>query len=94
MTPKEKAEYLVDEYRLILIHTETDCSEEILCTLIAKQCAIIVVNQIIEQCGKLNVEILHTEYGEKLTQINAEIRTNYTSLVMYWNEVKNEIEKL
>ena len=60
----------------------------------SKKCAIIVVNQIIEQCGKLNVEILHTEFGERLNQINGQIKTNYAPFVIYWNEVKKEIEKL
>ena len=52
MTPQEKAIQeeaieLIDQYRLILIQSETDAGEEILCTTIAKQCALIAVNEII-----------------------------------------------
>lgn len=60
----------------------------------SKKCAIIVVNQIIKALGKLNVEILHNEYCDSLTEINVEIRTNYESHVIWWNEVINEIKKL
>lgn len=60
----------------------------------SKQCAIIVVNQIIEALGRLNVEILHTDYGANLTEINGEIKTNYESHIIWWNEVIKEIENL
>jgi hypothetical protein len=43
MIPKEKAEELVDKYKLILIMSDTDAGEEILCTSISKQCALIAV---------------------------------------------------
>ena len=46
MNPKEKANDLVDAYRIILMNEDTDCGEEILCTVIAKQCALIAVEQI------------------------------------------------
>ena len=39
MTPKEKAEDLVNQYRMILMNEDTDCGNEILCTIIAIQCA-------------------------------------------------------
>jgi hypothetical protein len=47
MTPQEKAEKLVDSYRLILIKSDTDAGEEILCTLLAKECALVAVDEII-----------------------------------------------
>jgi hypothetical protein len=47
MTPREKAEYLVDTYRIVLMNEETQCGDEILCTGIAKQSAIIAVDEII-----------------------------------------------
>lgn len=47
MTPKEKATSLVDEYRLILIKSNTDAGEEILCTLLAKECALVAVDEIL-----------------------------------------------
>jgi predicted DNA-binding protein (UPF0278 family) len=47
MTPKQKAEELVDEYRLVLIKSNTDAGEEILCTLMAKECALVAVDEIL-----------------------------------------------
>jgi len=35
MTSKEKAEELVNKYRMILMDEDTDCGNEILCSLIA-----------------------------------------------------------
>lgn len=48
MTQKEKAESLVNLYRIILMNEDTECGNEILCTSIAKQCALIAVNEIID----------------------------------------------
>jgi hypothetical protein len=45
MTPQEKAISLVDSYRLILIKSDTDAGEEILCTLLAKECAFVAVDE-------------------------------------------------
>jgi hypothetical protein len=47
MTIKEKAEELVNSYRIILMNEDTECGNEILCTSIAKQCALIAVEQIL-----------------------------------------------
>jgi hypothetical protein len=47
MTPKEKAEALVNSYRFILMNENTECGNEILCTSIAKQCAFIAVEEIL-----------------------------------------------
>ena len=47
MTPKEKAQDLVNRYRVILMNEDTDCGEEILCTTIAKKIALDVVDEII-----------------------------------------------
>ena len=47
MNPKDKAEQLVNSFRIVLINENTECGNEILCTLIAKQCALIAVTEII-----------------------------------------------
>lgn len=47
MTPKEKAQDLVNRYRAILMNENTDCGEEILCTTIAKKIALDVIDEII-----------------------------------------------
>ena len=51
MTPKEKAINLVDSYRNILMNEDTECGNEILCTLIAKKCALIAIEFAIEFAG-------------------------------------------
>lgn len=63
-------------------------------TIEAKKCAVIAVNEIIDQAALLEFTVLHTEFGEKLNEINAEIKSKYAEFVMYWNLVKNEIEYL
>ena len=47
MNSKEKAEELVNSYRIILMNEDTECGNEILCTSIAKQCALIAVEAIL-----------------------------------------------
>jgi len=53
MTPKEKAKELVDTFRIVLMNEDTDCGNEILCTLIAKQCALIAVDEILDSTEHL-----------------------------------------
>lgn len=48
MTPQEKADNLVNQYRIILMREDTDCGNEILCSRIAKDSALIAVNELIE----------------------------------------------
>jgi hypothetical protein len=48
MTPKEKAISLVDSYRIILMNEDTECGNEILCSVIAKRCALIAVDEMID----------------------------------------------
>lgn len=48
MTPQEKAIDLINQFKLILMDEDTECGNEILCTLIAKKCARIVVEEIID----------------------------------------------
>lgn len=48
MTKQEqKANDLVNEFRVILMDEDTDCGNEILCTLIAQKHASIVCNEVI-----------------------------------------------
>ena len=49
MKAKEKAESLVDTYRIMLMNEDTECGNEILCTVIAKRCALIAVDEIIHE---------------------------------------------
>jgi hypothetical protein len=60
MTPKEKSINLVDSYRIILMNEDTECGNEILCTVISKQCALIAVNVVLNLCwGNNQVGINH-----------------------------------
>ena len=90
MTPKEKAKELFHKYadEFNFDDTYRGYKEQ------SKQCALIAIDEIIKGLERLNVEILHTEYGDKLNEINGEIKTNYNLHVIYWNEVKKEIKKL
>ena len=49
-TPKEKADELVGQYRMILMNEDTECGNEILCTVIAIKCALICVDEMIDIC--------------------------------------------
>jgi len=57
MTPKEKANDLVDTFRIILMNEDTDCGYEILCTMIAIKHAEICVNEAIK-----HAQMIPTEY--------------------------------
>jgi hypothetical protein len=50
MIPREKAEELVNQYRMILMDEDTNCGNEILCSIIAIKCALIAVDEIWEEC--------------------------------------------
>jgi hypothetical protein len=73
MTPKEKAENLVNQYRMILMSEDTECGNEILCTSIAIKNALIAVDEIINVIPNNN---------------------GWQAKREYWQEVKQEIEKL
>jgi len=47
MTAKEKAEELVHTYRVLLMDDGEDYGEEILVSMLSKQCALIAVGEII-----------------------------------------------
>lgn len=68
MTPKKKAQELFDKYYIIC----QEFTEEIQCSIQAEQCALVAVDQIIDD--------MHRRY---------EI-VDYR----YWQEVKDEIEKI
>jgi hypothetical protein len=58
MIPKKKAFELVDTYKFVLWSEDTQCGEEILCTGIAKRCALIAVDEILSNKELLN----HLDY--------------------------------
>ena len=52
MRPNEKANDLVNQFRVILMDEDTDCGNEILCTIIAVKSAKITANEMIEHISK------------------------------------------
>lgn len=71
MTPKDKAEELVHIYDLLQTYVEGFSLDN------AKQCALILVNEMIDNCDN--------------SIVNEFIRRGAIS---YWQEVKQEIQKL
>lgn len=78
MTPQDKAKDLVDSFRIILMNEDTDCGNEILCTIISKKCAKIAVEEIIK-------EIRNIEFNHEL---------NLQSTLDYFTIALIEIDKL
>lgn len=86
MSAKDKAKDLVDTYRIMLMNTDTECGEEILCTVIAKYSALIAVDEIIKNQDNV-IDIMRYKL----------ILGGIKSITMqsdYWNNVKKEIQLL
>lgn len=78
MTPKEKAEDLVHQYRMLLMNEGENYAEEIIVSMLSKKCALIAIEEMIRIApfgGNRDVQI---EDGSKEFYMN----------------VKQEIEKL
>lgn len=88
MTPKEKAEDLVGKFKTPLILSDTDAGEEIICTTISKECALIAVDEIIYSRKD------DTRFNDTLSSTSSEYYTPHPMYLTYWNKVKTEIEKL
>ena len=53
MNAKDKANDLVNQYRMILMDEDTDCGNEILCTLIAIKCALVACDEILSELASM-----------------------------------------
>lgn len=93
-TPQEKAYELIKFLDTIQIDYDKNIAYTFNHFTIEEKKKLLIkfIDEIINGVGKLNVGIVHTQYGEKLTEINGEIRTNYNTLVLYWNAVKWSID--
>ena len=69
MTPKEKAEDLVNQYRMILMDEDTNCGNEILCSLIAIKNALIAVDELIEEVKYWTPDIRKRYYEDVKQEI-------------------------
>ena len=73
MTAKEKAISLIDSYRNILMNEDTECGNEILCTLIAKQSALIAVDEIYKELTEEISPSLHGFRHKYWNEVKKEI---------------------
>lgn len=89
MTPKEKAEELILKYRLIEFD-KTEDTRLLISLKDAKDCALIAVDEIINSYP--HTFDLETEYTKDKTSVI--VMKNIKSNIPYWQEVKQEIEKL
>lgn len=80
LTPKEKADELVTMYHNLIQDIGGELGQEILVTILAKQCALIGVDEVLKALQVPPIE----NKGSKL----------YDSQVEYWQEVKEEIDKI
>lgn len=80
MTAKDKAIELVDTYKFVLWSEDTQCGDEILCTGIAKRCALIAVDEMILVLP--------------FTDTNATLNEYAIHLQKYLEQVKQEIQLL
>ena len=78
MTPKEKAEDLVNQFRMILMAEDTDCGNEILCTSIAIKNALICANEVL-------MRVPHKDTANWIADDLA---------VKYWIDVKMELRQM
>ena len=80
MTPKEKAQDLVYQFKNILMDEDTDCGNEILCTSIAIKNALIVTYEV----------------GRRVPYQNKSNRNkiNDDLTVEYWADVREELNKM
>ena len=94
MTPKEKAKQL---YELIRYDVSILKGTEALINEVAKRCALISVDEIINIKGNLNFD--YVWYEQRETDINNWLDTESIVPIRmhaleYWLQVKQEIEKL
>ena len=79
MTPKEKAEHLVVKFDEYAESRISDSGRDFDKKYCSKRCALIAVNEILESLSSLDLHPLGTYTNPKIE---------------YWQEVKQEIEKL
>jgi len=78
MTPKQKAEDLVNQFRMILMAEDTDCGYEVLCTSIAIKNALICADEV----------LMRVPYKYIANWITDDLT------VKYWIDVKMELRQM
>lgn len=92
MTPKEKAQQLVNNFLESLYDNGSLSFKRILYPK-AKKCALIAVDEILEANSNINVFIASKEVKFK-NKAETEVKSDCKENFEYWQEVKQEIEKL
>lgn len=73
MKAKEKAEELVNKYRIILMDEDTDCGNEILCSLIAIKSSHIAVDEILDFMDKFNIDMEYKHQAKWWRKVKVEL---------------------
>jgi len=73
MTAKEKAEDLVNQFRMVLMNEDTECGHELLCTSIAIKNALISVDEIIKLANLMDGGFSFEKEIEFWKQVKQEI---------------------
>jgi len=68
MKATDKANELVDTYRIMLMNEDTDFGQEILCTIIAKYSALIAVDEIMKAMDDVMLPNPFKQYWNKVKQ--------------------------
>jgi len=61
-TPKEKAKELFDHYYIIIQNVEGELGQEILVSILAKQCALYAVREVLKEKWNIDVPGSQDEY--------------------------------
>jgi hypothetical protein len=69
MTPKEKAEQLLHEYRYLFMNEGEDYGEEILVSLLSTKCALIAVDEIIKATTPLTSTYFWREVKQEIEKL-------------------------
>jgi hypothetical protein len=77
MTAKEKAEELVNVYRVLLMDDGEDYGQEILVSMLSRQCALIAVDEILKENKRIN---LGGEFPTPLTNYWQEVKKEILAL--------------
>ena len=81
MTPKEKATSIYNQHYVLLLEADSDISQEILISMLAKKCAMIAVKEVVEQWEVIDIYI-----SDGRGELNQNLK--------YWYEVREELNKL
>lgn len=81
MTPKEKATSIYNQHYVLLLEADSDISQEVLISMLAKKCALLSVKEVVEQW-----EVIDTYISDGRGELNQSLK--------YWYEVREELNKL